>query len=229
MTPVRSTPTLAFLFAASRTVAPTPPSGEAGVNAVREMVGSYDAAWLAKDTATVARLLAPGYVYFTSTGGLSSRAETVAFLSDTSYVLDEMDRSEVEITVAGTMAGSAAAGGALDASATYGRPVSRSIRMLCGFKSWVDDAPGVRVVHGAGHVVQDARRRARGKRALREDALVERLAAEVRHRVIDERAGPVDRVDRHDVVVLEPRGDARLPEEALTAGGPASQSRAAGS
>ncbi len=74
------------------------------MNAVRELVGSYDAAWLAKDTAAVARLLAPGYVYFTSTGGLSFRSETIAFLSDTSYVLDEMDRSEVEITLDGPVA-----------------------------------------------------------------------------------------------------------------------------
>jgi ketosteroid isomerase-like protein len=96
--------TVTLLSAASCNAAPAPPSGAAAVNAIRELVRTYDAAWLAKDTTTAARLLAPDYVYFTSTGRLTSRSESLAFLSDTSYVLVEMDRSEVEIALAGPVA-----------------------------------------------------------------------------------------------------------------------------
>jgi hypothetical protein len=67
-------------------------------------VAAYDSAWLSKDTALVGRLLGTDYIYFTSQGGLSSRAETIAFLTDTSYMLTGLRRSDVQVTVAGSAA-----------------------------------------------------------------------------------------------------------------------------
>lgn len=82
--------------------APRPAAAEA---ALRTTIATYDSAWLAKDGPAVARLLAPGYTYFTSTGGLNDRAGTLAFLADTSYVLTLSRRSEVRVTMAGPVAG----------------------------------------------------------------------------------------------------------------------------
>ena len=48
---------------------------------VATLVAQYDSAWNQRDTITVSRLLAPRYQYFTSRGGVSSRAETMGILS----------------------------------------------------------------------------------------------------------------------------------------------------
>ena len=47
---------------------------------VEAFVARYDSAWSQRDTSAVSRILAPGYRYFTSRGGVSSRAETMAML-----------------------------------------------------------------------------------------------------------------------------------------------------
>lgn len=59
------------------------------------VVARYDSAWSRRDTATVSQFLAPEYQYFTSKGGVSSRAETMAMLSDRSYRLEHAQRSEI--------------------------------------------------------------------------------------------------------------------------------------
>lgn len=64
-------------------------------------VAQYDSAWSRRDTSAVSRLLAPQYQYFTSRGGVSSRAETLALLSDPSYRLEQADRSEVRVSISG--------------------------------------------------------------------------------------------------------------------------------
>jgi hypothetical protein len=79
--------------------------GEAQVAAhVATLVAQYDSAWNRRDTTTVNRLLAPRYQYFTSTGGVSSRAETMRFLSAPDYVLERAKRSQLSISLSGTVA-----------------------------------------------------------------------------------------------------------------------------
>jgi len=74
----------------------------AGVHAQkddREVVGvlaRYDTAWNKKDSATVGNILAPGYIYFSSTGGITTRERTLEFLSSPRYVLTSAERSEVK-------------------------------------------------------------------------------------------------------------------------------------
>jgi uncharacterized glyoxalase superfamily protein PhnB len=77
-----------------------PASAEADLRAA---VRTYDSAWAARDTAVIGRVLAQAYTYFTSVGGLSDRAVSLGFLADTSYVLTMSRRSEVAITIAGTV------------------------------------------------------------------------------------------------------------------------------
>jgi hypothetical protein len=71
---------------------------------VAALVARYDSAWNRRDTATVSRLLAPGYQYFTSRGDVSSRVETMTFLSAPDYVLLHAKRSEVTVVLSGPVA-----------------------------------------------------------------------------------------------------------------------------
>lgn len=89
------------LVSACGPASPEPAGDEA---ALRAAIAGYDSAWQAKDSARVAPYLASDYAYFTSTGGLSTRAESFGFLRDTTYWLTRSDRSELEITMSGTVA-----------------------------------------------------------------------------------------------------------------------------
>jgi hypothetical protein len=71
---------------------------------VAGLVAQYDNAWNRRDAAVVSRLLAPRYQYFTSQGGVSSRAETLRFLSSPDYVLRHAKRSEVSVSLSGPVA-----------------------------------------------------------------------------------------------------------------------------
>jgi hypothetical protein len=71
---------------------------------VRAFVARYDSAWNQRDTSAVSRLLAQQYQYFTSRGGMSSRAETLAMLSDPDYRLEHAERSEIAITLSSPVA-----------------------------------------------------------------------------------------------------------------------------
>jgi ketosteroid isomerase-like protein len=64
--------------------------------AVLALVRDYDTAWARRDTAAVGRILAPEYVYFTSTGGVWSRAESLDLLGSPEYALEHATRSELE-------------------------------------------------------------------------------------------------------------------------------------
>jgi hypothetical protein len=68
------------------------------------LVARYDSAWNHRDTSGVSRLLAPRYQYFSSRGEVSSRAETMAFLSAPEYVLERASRSEVAVSLSGPVA-----------------------------------------------------------------------------------------------------------------------------
>lgn len=63
---------------------------------VLQTLKKYDDAWNKKDAATVGEILAPDYVYFTSTGGLSNRTETLDFLVSPKYVLTLVERTEIK-------------------------------------------------------------------------------------------------------------------------------------
>src|ERR1700730_13381 len=66
-----------------------------------EIVGfiqTYDRAWNRKDVAAVERILADRYLYFTSTGAVSSRQRTLDMLRSPKYVLDSAERSEIEVS-----------------------------------------------------------------------------------------------------------------------------------
>ena len=65
---------------------------------VGDFVAHYDRAWNKRDTSAVSRLLAPQYQYFTSRGGVSSRAETLAMLSAPDYRLEHAKRSEIAVS-----------------------------------------------------------------------------------------------------------------------------------
>jgi ketosteroid isomerase-like protein len=63
---------------------------------VLQTLKRYDDAWNKKDAKTVGEILAGEYVYFTSTGGLSNRQETLDFLVSPKYVLTFVERSEIK-------------------------------------------------------------------------------------------------------------------------------------
>jgi hypothetical protein len=71
---------------------------------VEAYVAHYDSAWTQRDTSAVSRLLAPRYQYFTSRGGVSSRAETMAMVSDPGYRLEHANRSEIVVSPSGPVA-----------------------------------------------------------------------------------------------------------------------------
>jgi ketosteroid isomerase-like protein len=61
-------------------------------------VRDYDAAWNRRDRADVDAALAPDYAYFSSTGRVVTREETLGFLTSPEYRLDAAERSEVRVT-----------------------------------------------------------------------------------------------------------------------------------
>jgi hypothetical protein len=71
---------------------------------VEAYVARYDSAWNRRDTSAVSRILAPHYQYFTSRGAVSSRAESMAMLSDPGYRLERASRSEITVTHSGAVA-----------------------------------------------------------------------------------------------------------------------------
>jgi hypothetical protein len=71
---------------------------------VAALVAQYDSAWNRGDTIAVSHLLAPRYQYFTSQGGVSSRAETLGFLNSPDYVLRRAKRSDVSVSLSGPVA-----------------------------------------------------------------------------------------------------------------------------
>ena len=71
---------------------------------VAGLVARYDSAWERRDTTAAGRLLAPRYQYFTSRGDVSSRAETMIFLGAPDYALKHAKRSEVSVSLSGTVA-----------------------------------------------------------------------------------------------------------------------------
>jgi hypothetical protein len=85
------------LFLCSGSAAAQAPRGTR--DSVMALVAEYDRAWNSKDTVTVKRLLAPEYQYFTSQGGVESRAGALTMLGSPDYALRRAQRSELEARV----------------------------------------------------------------------------------------------------------------------------------
>jgi len=68
---------------------------------VLQTLKQYDDAWNRKDSATVDKLLAAEYVYFSSAGSTSSRQSTLALLTSPKYHLTSAERTEIKTFRAG--------------------------------------------------------------------------------------------------------------------------------
>jgi ketosteroid isomerase-like protein len=64
---------------------------------LKNSLTEYDRAWNAKDTAAVGRILTDDYVYFSSTGLLTTRKATLDFLASPNYKLTFVERTEVKL------------------------------------------------------------------------------------------------------------------------------------
>ncbi len=71
-------------------------SDKAGT-AIMSALSEYDGAWNKKDVEAVSRMLASDYVYFSSTGGLTTRQATLDFLRSPEYKLTFVERSELRL------------------------------------------------------------------------------------------------------------------------------------
>lgn len=71
---------------------------------VLETIQAYDTAWSQQDTATVAKLLADSYVYFSSTGDVTTRKYILEnLLGNPTYNIDSK-RSELQVQIYGNTA-----------------------------------------------------------------------------------------------------------------------------
>jgi ketosteroid isomerase-like protein len=100
---VRSAVTCTLAFATGCGISKTEPAADAD-DRLRLVIARYDSAWKAKDTVAVSNALAQDYVYFTSTGGRSARAQTLEFLADTSYSIQSQERTDVDVSIVGGVA-----------------------------------------------------------------------------------------------------------------------------
>lgn len=65
-------------------------------DAVLNVLKRYDEAWNRKDLAVVDKILATDYIYFSSTGAISSRQQTLQLLTSPKYKLTSVERSEIK-------------------------------------------------------------------------------------------------------------------------------------
>ena len=72
--------------------------------AVLAAVQAFDEAWAAKDSAAAGRWLTPSYRYFTSTGGVWSRAQLLELLVAPAYRVERAQRTVLEPRITGTTA-----------------------------------------------------------------------------------------------------------------------------
>lgn len=72
------------------------PTGASPSDDIRTITAQLDSAWNARDTVTVGRMMSSAYAYYSSRGDVIPRAGFMAFLTEPSYKLDFVERSEVE-------------------------------------------------------------------------------------------------------------------------------------
>jgi hypothetical protein len=63
------------------------------------VISRFDEGWENKNMKAVDSALAPSYTYFTQSGGIFSRDSVVATAGETDYMLHDMSRSEIDITL----------------------------------------------------------------------------------------------------------------------------------
>jgi len=67
---------------------------------VRDFVRQYDDIWAKRDTTGMKRAMAENYIYFTSTGRVSTRDMIISwFTPDNKYKVDTAIRSEISVTL----------------------------------------------------------------------------------------------------------------------------------
>jgi hypothetical protein len=71
---------------------------------VMDFLKRYDEAWNLKQNKVVDSLYAPYYKYFTSVGGISSRARNLEILAADYYKLISANRTEIDIVIDGNTA-----------------------------------------------------------------------------------------------------------------------------
>lgn len=67
-------------------------------------IKKFDDGWENKNLKAVDSVLSPTYIYFTQSGGTFSRDSVVATAGENSYILHDMSRSELDITLYGNTA-----------------------------------------------------------------------------------------------------------------------------
>ncbi len=78
----------------------TPGPARGDDEAALAVIRAYDEAWQRKDTAAYGRMLAEDYVYFSSRGDVTSRADLLALLASPALALRDSERSEVRVHAA---------------------------------------------------------------------------------------------------------------------------------
>lgn len=81
-----------------------PSAADADERAVGDAIRAYDAAWNRKDAVAFERLLAPGYVYFTSKGAVWSKQRWLGLMLSPAYALESARRSDIVVQVTGDTA-----------------------------------------------------------------------------------------------------------------------------
>lgn len=79
-------------------------AGNLSKDEVLAFLNTYDDAWNTKKNKVVDSLYAPQYKYFTSVGGISSRARNLEILAADYYTLIAARRTEVDISIDGNTA-----------------------------------------------------------------------------------------------------------------------------
>jgi hypothetical protein len=68
------------------------------------IIKKFDKGWDKKDMRIIDSVLSPSYLYFTQSGGIFSRDSVVATAGESSYKLNQVSRSEFEVTLSGNTA-----------------------------------------------------------------------------------------------------------------------------
>jgi ketosteroid isomerase-like protein len=88
-------PRLYFLFVVTAVMSFSASAQVKQSEGVIQTLKSYDEAWNQKDSATVDKILAADYVYFSSTGAVVSRQQTMDILKSPQYKLTSAERTEI--------------------------------------------------------------------------------------------------------------------------------------
>lgn len=71
---------------------------------VTDVINRFDKAWREKNLHVVDSVLSPAYIYFTQSGSTFNRDSVVQTAGSPTYTLDNVERSEYEVTITGNTA-----------------------------------------------------------------------------------------------------------------------------